>query len=77
MKIYSLVRISYDWCEYHEFILSTTKKEKIYEAIGNLNPYYTDSEGNPLKIYFQDNEEDVEKSNDIDESHWFVHVNEE
>jgi len=77
MKIYSLVRISYDWYEFQDFMLSTTKKEKIYEAEERLRSEYEDWEGNPLKIYFQDNKADAEISAECREPHWRVYVNEE
>jgi len=77
MKIYSLVHIFYDWGEIQTFIMSTTRKEKIYEATERLVSKYEDWEGNPLKVYFQDNEEDVKKSAECGESRWFVFVNEE
>ena len=77
MKIYSLVHIFCDWGEIQTFIMSTTKKEKIYEATERLMSKYEDWEGNPLKIYFQDNKADAEISAECREPHWRVYVNEE
>ena len=78
MKIYSLVKKSYDWYLFQHFFLSTTHLEKIHNEIKKRN--FKDIDGKPYEVLFEDKEGDKQKSSDLGRSetaHWYVFVNDE